>query len=125
MKKNNLQNLSDLFELFNDFDSIIKGNFKTGFSPSVKIKQDKDNFIITVVAPGQSKDIFDVSTKDGIVTIKGDVKEKNEFVESFTKSYRLPSSANLSDISAEYKDGILKVLISKKKEEESKKVKIK
>jgi len=126
MKKVNLENLENLFELFNEMDNLFKGNnFKTGFSPSIKIKQSADDFIISVVAPGQSKDIFDISTKEGIVTIKAEVKEKNDFFDSFSKSYRLPSNADLNNISAEYKDGILKILISKKKEEASKKVKIK
>jgi HSP20 family protein len=119
-----LEDLEEIFNTLSEFQSIINNNGKGLFSPSVKIQESKESFIITVAAPGQSKDIFDISVEKGVITIKAEVKEKNDFLESFSKSYRLPSNADVDSINADYKDGILKITISKKGEQTSKKVNI-
>jgi len=124
IKMDGFGDLENLFDTLIEFQNILDGGGKGLFTPSVKIQESKDNFIISISAPGQSKEIFDVSVENGIITIKADVKEKNDFMESFSKSYRLPSNANVDSISADYKDGILKTTISKKIGETSKKVNI-
>ncbi len=96
--------------------------------PAVNVKENEDNFIIEVVAPGFKKDNFNVSIDKGVLTISATEEEKKEekkenFTKrefnysSFTRSFRLPDNViDESTIKGNYKDGILEVFLGKREE---------
>lgn len=96
--------------------------------PSVNIKDEDEKFVLEMAAPGLSKDDFKMELKEEILSIsfkkeeekKEDVKEKytrKEFSRcSFRRSFSLPEIADADNISAEYVNGILTVVIPKKEE---------
>ena len=107
------------------------------FVPKVDILEDEKNYYVEVAAPGMSAEDFDIEYSNGILTISGERKfEKEEKgktyhrVETqygkFSRSFTLPEDVLADKIEAEYKDGILRIVIPKDiKKIESKKIKIK
>ena len=98
--------------------------------PAVNIKELDSQFEIELAVPGKEKDDFEIDLDDGILSIsstqedkKLDEKEKftrREFsYNSFRRSFSLPDSVDHTKIDANYKDGVLKVLLPKLKEAQS------
>lgn len=125
---------NSLFPAFSNFmdDFFLDNNFKNwkGINfPAVNVSETKDNFKLTVAAPGFDKDDFKVEVKNGMLIISGETKtEKEEKDEKFTRreyaynsfnrSFSLPENVKGHDIVAQYKDGELKIMIPKKVTEE-------
>lgn len=122
-------------KLFSDFfDKELTDWSSNNFSdtnttlPAVNIKDTKDDYVVELAAPGMSKKDFKISLNDNLLTISSEKKtEKKENDEgytrreysyqSFQRSFTLPANVVDSDkISAEYKDGELRITIPKKEE---------
>lgn len=117
--------------IFNDSSTLSSFNSRTSSisKPSVNISEDENAFEIEFAIPGFKKEDFKINLEKLLLTISLEKKEekeekqynKREFIyESFSRSFTLPENADGEKISAEYVDGILKVLIAKKEEEKEK-----
>jgi len=123
--------------LFNDdFDGFFVKPFNNHFSPAVNVVESKDNFRLEFSVPGFTKGDFTVKADGNILTISGEKKnevkkeEENytmrEFTHnSFSRQFNLPETVNGANISAEYSDGILKVMLPKKEEVKQKSIEVK
>lgn len=94
-------------------------------TPKVNIKETDKDFSISVAAPGYEKRDFNVSLENGVLTIEAEKElnseEKYTHYEynfgSFKRSFNLPEDkVKESKIEANYKDGILSILLPKKEE---------
>ena len=114
--------LSDFFDTEKFFDSDL---LKNRVLPAVNVKESENNYEIEVAAPGRSKNDFNISAENGVLTISSEIKEEKEQKEkdytrkefsysSFSRSFVLPENANDDDIKANYADGILKLEVAKK-----------
>ena len=114
--------------LFNDvFRPVVRGD--EGLSmwnqyPTVDIYDNDENIIITAELPGIDKKDIVIDVKDGVLTLKGERSLDNEVKEDkyycrermygkFERAFRLPADVDPEKISADYKDGILKIDIPK------------
>jgi HSP20 family protein len=114
--------------LFNDvFRPVVRGD--EGLSmwnqyPKVDIYDSDENIVITAELPGIEKKDIVIDVKDGVLTLKGERSSDNEIKEEkyycrertfgkFERVFRLPSDVDPEKISADYKDGILKIDIPK------------
>ena len=97
------------------------------WTPLVDIAEDDKEYLIKAELPEVKKEDVKVTVENGVLTITGERKfEKEEKgkkyhrVErgygSFTRSFTLPEGAASDKISAEYKDGVLKVHLTKSAE---------
>ena len=93
--------------------------------PSVNSIENNDSFEIDLAVPGMKKDDFTIELNDKILLISSDninddQNEKtrlNEFnYSSFQRSFRVPESVELDKIKANYKNGILKIKLPKRKD---------
>jgi HSP20 family protein len=97
--------------------------------PAVNIRENDDEFIIDVAAPGMKKEQFNLDYENGRLTISSEKKEekkeenkdtytRREFsYMSFQRSFTIPE--NLVDgekIKASYNEGILHISLPKKEE---------
>jgi len=124
---------SDLMDtqksLFN-LNRIFNGGSE--ITPAMNIKETKNDFEIEMAAPGLTKNDFNITIDDGVLTISSEKEEKTEEKEegylrrefsyrTFTRSMSLPETVDESkDVKAEYHDGVLKLVLHKKPEEKSK-----
>lgn len=95
--------------------------------PRVNIKENNDEFIIEVAAPGMKKDDFKINYDNGKLSISSEVNEGNRESETYIRhEYSYQSfqrtfnvSQDLVDgekINAKYIDGILQIVLPKREE---------
>lgn len=121
-------------EFFGRFPSRLD-IFETGWSPSVDIRETKDDIIVEAELPGIKQDDVSVSITDNVLTIKGEKKQEKEVKEeqyhriersygAFQRSFTLPTVVQADKAKATFKDGVLKVVIPKAEEAKPKEIKI-
>jgi len=113
----------------NVFDSLfsdaVSKNKLVDKSPNVNIHENETAYVIELAAPGLKKEDFQINLKKDTLSVWAEVKKdesqvskdftRKEFdYSSFARSFNLPDSADGDNITAEYKDGILSINISKK-----------
>ena len=129
------------FDLFDDFfdDGLFKKNEKNLMRTD--IRETKDKYIIDIDLPGFSKENINLSLNKGYLEISAKVDEENNsdddekyvrrerFYGECSRSFYVGEDIQKEDISAEFKDGILKIEVPKKdeenKSEETKQIEIK
>jgi HSP20 family protein len=97
--------------------------------PAVNIRENSDEFLIEVAAPGMSKDHFKVNYDNGRLTISSELKDERESKKdekytrrefrymSFQRTFTIPENLVDGDkIKAAYNDGILNVSLPKREE---------
>ena len=115
------------------FDEFFTRNFgidlapRTYQTPAVNITEKEDSFHLEVVAPGKEKKDFDVELEQDTLTIStnsdsGIVEEDTQFTRrefdyaSFNRSFRIPETIDTKNIKANYKNGLLSIVLPKRKE---------
>ncbi len=124
-----------LDDVFNrDLPSVFNSNFNTGMTlPKVNIKETAEAFMVEVAVPGLKKSDFQIDLDNQVLSISTETKEENEHKEenytrrefgysSFKRTFNLPESVNDEKINANYKEGILSILLPKKEEAKQKPV---
>ncbi|MDH7446977.1 Hsp20/alpha crystallin family protein [Aquimarina sp. 2201CG14-23] len=118
--------LDDIFNT--DWFGGISGESKIGFNtPAVNVKENDNDFVIDLAAPGLVKEDFKIELDNEVLTISSEVKKESkegkdnytrkEFSYStFKRSFTLPDTVNSVDILASYNHGILSVKLPKKEE---------
>jgi HSP20 family protein len=108
----------------------------TEWSPLVDISEDEKEYVVKAEIPEMKKEDIKINVHDEVLTVSGERKyEKEEKgkkyhrVEraygSFMRSFALPEHADGSKISAEYKDGMLKIHLPKSEQAKKKAVEVK
>jgi HSP20 family protein len=106
------------------------------WAPLVDISEDNKEYLITAELPDIKKDGVKVSVEHGVLTITGERKfEKEEKGKkyhrieraygSFVRSFTVPDDADSAKVNAEFKDGVLKVHLTKSEKAQPKAVEIK
>ena len=108
----------------------------TEWSPLVDISEDEKEYVIKAEIPEMKKEEIKINVHDDVLSISGERRyEKEEKgkkyhrVEraygSFMRSFTLPEDADGSKVTAEYKDGVLKVHLAKSEKAKPKAIEVK
>lgn len=103
--------------------------------PAVDIYDHDDKVVMKAELPGVDKKDIEIDIKDGVLTLKGErayekeVKEdsyyrKERAFGKFTRVFTLPSDLDPDKISAEFKDGVLRIEVPKPEKKIPKKISI-
>lgn len=112
------------------FDDFFKpwsgwfGNERTMTAPAVNITENKDDYRISVAAPGLKKNDFNIDVEGNMLTISCEKEERKEEKDerysrteynysSFSRSFTLPEEVIKDKIEAVYEDGILRLTLPK------------
>ena len=98
--------------------------------PAVNVTDNKDNYLVSVAAPGMKKNDFKIDIDGNMLSISCEKEETKEEKDktytrkeynysSFSRSFTLPENVTRQKIEATYEDGVLNVRLPKS--EESKK----
>ncbi|MBI2814011.1 MAG: Hsp20/alpha crystallin family protein [Opitutae bacterium] len=96
----------------------------TEWSPRVDIVEDEREFLVKAELPEMKREDVKVTVEDGVLTISGERRQEKEEknrkyhrVEreygSFVRSFTLPANTSGEKVSADFKDGLLKVHLPK------------
>ena len=116
-----------LFDEFFTRDFGIDLAPRTYQTPAVNITEKGDAFHLELVAPGKEKKDFDVELEEDTLTIStnsdsGIVEDDTQFTRrefdyaSFNRSFRIPETIDTKRIKANYKNGLLSIVLPKRKE---------
>jgi len=95
--------------------------------PAVNITEQKNDYLVSLAAPGMKKDDFKIDVDGNMLTISSEKEETKEEKEkkftrkeynysSFSRSFTLPDEVNREKIDAKYEDGVLKISLPRKEE---------
>ena len=116
----------DFFKPWNDiFDVSLTGRIMN--VPAVNITEQKDDYMVSLAAPGLKKEDFKIDVDGNMLTISSEKEEKKEEKEarytrkeysysSFERCFTLPDGVNKEKIEAHYENGLLKLVLPKKEE---------
>src|SRR6267143_3388897 len=90
------------------------------WSPEVDISEDDRGYLLKADLPEMKKDDVRVTVEDGILSVSGERKSEKEdqkrkfhrierSVGNFRRSFTLPEDADSTKVTAEFRDGVLKV----------------
>src|ERR1051326_8419489 len=107
----------------------------SNFAPPVDVYEDEHNITLQIEVPGIDEKDIDVSIENNTLTVRGqrrlekDEKEENfQRVErmygGFTRSFTLPNTVDLEQVTAHYDKGMLKVRLAKRAEAKPKQIKV-
>jgi len=112
-------------------NSLMEG----AFAPSVDVMEDKDQITVKAELPGMAKEDIKISLENGVLSIQGEKKAEKEVKEggllrqersygSFYRAFTLPAGVDGSKATANYKDGVLELMLPKKEEAKPKAIEI-
>jgi HSP20 family protein len=107
----------------------------TAWNPSVDIFENDNDVVFKAELPGMNAKDIEVKLENNVLMIKGERRFEKETDEknyhriereygTFSRSFALPTAVNADKVTAEYKDGVLKVTLPKKEEIKPKPIKI-
>jgi HSP20 family protein len=105
------------------------------WAPSVDIYEDKDRLILEADLPGMSRENFDISVENNVITLRGERRFEKKAegdnyhrVErsygSFTRSFTLPQTVTADGATADFENGVLRVSLPKREETKARKIEI-
>ena len=100
---------------------------KDGWMPTVDVLEKDGNLMLRAEIPGMEEKDIELKLEGKTLTLKGERKMESEdnagtyhrvesFYGSFSRSFRLPDTADLEKVHAGYKNGVLTVTIPQKPE---------
>jgi len=140
-----LHELENISEQLNHFfgrkfpakiSSIDHPNFNfSQWSPAVDIIETSDAYIVKAELPEVRREDVHINVENGVLNIRGDKKQEKEeknkkfhrtecFYGSFERSFTLPENTDESNVSAEFKDGVLNIYLPKTEKGKSKTFKV-
>lgn len=133
-----LDPLSDFDDLFQGFWSPARRGAQNSGSgsqtPAIDIHETETGYEVTAELPGVKKEDLAVSIKDGVLTINAETKYEHEEKKKgrlirqerrygkFVRSMQLGNDVAEDDIKADYKDGVLHLILPKVEEKQPKQI---
>lgn len=104
-------------------------------APEMDVVEDDDAFTVTAELPGMKKEDVKIEFENGVLTVRGEKKAESEkkgrnyhIVErrygAFHRAMSLPNTVNVEKATAEFEDGVLKVVLPKSEAAKPKELKI-
>ncbi|MBN1352018.1 Hsp20/alpha crystallin family protein [candidate division KSB1 bacterium] len=120
------QSMDSVFDRFSGVQRDTTWGSGT-WQPAVDLVENDNEFVLTAELPGLEKKDISLNIVNNVVTLKGEKNISKEVKEdkyyrlerssgSFQRSFSLPKGVQTARVSAEFKEGILKVVLPKMEE---------
>jgi HSP20 family protein len=117
------------------FDDTAATATNGTWHPSVDVYENENAYVLKAELPGVNKEDIKLDINNNTLTLKGEKKfeektEKENYVRiersygSFTRTFMLPDKVDTENIKANYKDGVLEIVLPKKEEAKPKEIKV-
>jgi len=105
------------------------------WNPSIDVSESDEEIVVRAEVPGVSPEDIDISVDDNNLIVSGEKKQESEEKDrnyyrversygSFRRSLALPPGADVDNIKASSKDGVLSVVIPKSSDRKSRKIEV-
>jgi len=127
------------FRLFEDFFNdwafrSMEGRRSDTWTPAVDVVEKDGNLHLMVSLPGLNEKDIELKIEGQVLTVRGERKSKESegyayhqqesFCGSFSRAFTLPDSTDLENIKAEFKNGVLIVMVPQKSEVKPRTIKV-
>ena len=104
--------------------------------PPVDVEETDHEYVVRTELPGVKKEDLDVSIQDGVLTINAETRYETEEKKGgriirqerrygkYVRSLRLGTDVDSSKVKAEYKDGVLRVILPTREEAKPKQIQV-
>jgi HSP20 family protein len=107
----------------------------TTWSPSVDIFETQGEIVVKAELPGMDRSDIGLNIENNVLTLKGERRFEKETKEenyhrieraygAFSRSFSIPATVDEEKIRADYKDGVLKIVLPKKEQAKPKRIQI-
>jgi HSP20 family protein len=135
----------DLRTLQDEVNRLFSSNFTRSYDdegiargawmPGVDIYENKDQIVLEAELPGMNREDFEVTVENNVLTLRGERRfEKRDEADNyhrveraygtFTRSFTLPQTVSSEGATAEYKDGVLRVVLHKREEVKARRIEV-
>ena len=112
-----------------------EGIARGAWTPTVDIYENKDQIVIEAELPGMNREDFEITVENNVLTLRGERRfEKKEETDNyhrversygtFSRSFTLPQTVSTEGATAEYKNGVLRVVLAKREEVKPRRIEI-
>ncbi len=131
-----------------DFDNLFEGFLRpmsrfggaeTGtLMPPVDVIDEENQYVVTAELPGINRKDINVTVNDGVLTINAERKAETEDKDekgrvirresrygNYVRSMRLDNTVDVKNLKANYKDGILRLVVPKSEAAKPQKIEVK
>ena len=125
----------DFGRLFDNFFSDDLWNLDSRY-PAVDVKEDTDKYVLEAEIPGLTEKDIKVEVNDNLLTISSKkeetkeekkdgylIRERKNF--AFSRTFSLPKDVNRDKIDASFKNGLLRLILTKTPESKPKEIEVK
>lgn len=130
---------ADIDRLRRRMNRLLSSGLRPGLSgafPPINLWSGSDKVVLSAEVPGVEKEDMDISVENDVLTLKGQREpEKLEEGEAFRRSERgygafrrvigLPFAVDPEQVSAQYKDGILRIELKRHEASKPKRIEVK
>jgi HSP20 family protein len=125
-----------LFENFLRPMGMVEEAVNEGLTPRLDVVEHDNEFVLQAEMPGIKKDDIEITLENGVLTISGESKSEKEVREGervvrqerrygkYVRSLRLGKEIDEKNVKANYKDGILELVLPKSEEVKPKKISV-
>lgn len=121
---------SGLPRLFSD-EGLVNGSW----NPSVDVYEDQNGIVLEADLPGLKAGDFELSIENNVLTLKGERKFEKKADEgnyhrversygSFTRSFTLPTTVEVNNVAADFKEGVLRVSLPRREETKPRQIQV-
>ena len=107
----------------------------TTWSPSVDIFETEGEIVVKAELPGMSREDITLNLEKNVLTLRGERKFEKEAKDdnyhriersygSFSRAFSIPVTVDEEKIRADYKEGVLKIVLPKKEQVKPKQIRI-
>ena len=107
----------------------------TTWSPAVDIFETAGDIVVKAELPGMDRKDISLNLENNVLTLRGERRFEKETKEEnyhrversyggFSRSFSIPATVDEERIHADYKDGVLKILLPKKEQAKPKQIRI-
>lgn len=105
--------------------------------PLINLREDQDQYNVEALAPGIDPDKFNISITGNVLTLSGEKLKLSDEIKAeafhrseraagrFIRTVELPSDVDRDNVEAEYKNGVLHVVLPKTEEAKPREIQVK
>ena len=116
------------------FDEVLGPTARSAFP--VDVRHEGDDWLIEAELPGLSREDIEITVENGVLTIAGKINKSTEQEEAgyhlcerrhgkFSRSFKLPSTADGDQVNANLQDGILTLRVPTRAEAKPRRIEVK
>ena len=115
---------------FND-EGLVKGSW----NPTVDVFEDQHGIVLEADLPGIKPGDFELAIENNVLTLKGERKFEKKTEEgnyhrversygNFTRSFTLPTTVDVNNVGADFKEGVLRVTLPRREEAKPRQIQV-